>query len=145
MLNSSNEKRFNDISCSDFIVKCKNTIFHVHQSVLIDRCEYFAALLRNECLENKKKELIIKDFEPHIVEIFLKYIYTSAMNLLAYPQCEAYKMFLKDISDLMQMADKYLLSELVATCDSYLAEWFTFQLETKCDKKFFKDRHRCLV
>jgi hypothetical protein len=30
---------------------------------------------------------------------------------------------MQDISDLMQIADKYVLKELVDACDSYLAQW----------------------
>ena len=124
-MNPRFEKRFNDVSTSDFLIKCKDSVFFVHQSVLIDKCEYFAALMRNECIENKKKELIITDFEPHIVEIFLKFIYTDTMNLLTYRQLPVFHSFLEDMSNLMQIADKYLLTKLLDICDSYLAQWFT--------------------
>ena len=30
---------------------------------------------------------------------------------------------MQDISDFMQIADKYVLKELVDACDSYLAQW----------------------
>merc|ERR1712156_196826 len=50
------EQKFNDQTTSDFIVKCQDEVFHVHQFVLSSRSEYFSALLRNDCIENKKKE-----------------------------------------------------------------------------------------
>ena len=50
--------KFDDTFSSDFIVKCKDSIFHVHQWILSQRSEYFAAIIRNECLENQKELLV---------------------------------------------------------------------------------------
>ena len=78
--------KFDDEKSSDFKVKCKNVTFHAHQWILADRSEYFSMIFRNDCLEMKKKELTIEDFEPHVVKSFLKYIYNGTLLL---PMCNA--------------------------------------------------------
>ena len=35
----------------------------------------------------------------------------------------------QDVSDLMQLADKYLLRELADACDSYVAQWYACRLK----------------
>ena len=71
-------RNFNDQSSSDFIIECKNKNFYVHQMILKDQSEYFEAILRNDCKENEEKKLIIDDFDPKVVEIFLRQIYSGA-------------------------------------------------------------------
>ena len=106
-------------SPSDFKVICKDTYFHVHQWILQRQSEYFSAILRNECVENQNKELQIEDFEPKIVELLLKYLYTGTIELHDGK---------KKIIDLMRIADKYNFTELFLTCDSYLAQWYAFMM-----------------
>ena len=72
---------FNDSSTSDFKIICHNHVFHVHQWILKQKSEYFSALLRNDFLENKNKELKIEDFEPRIVEMLLRYLYNGTICL----------------------------------------------------------------
>ena len=72
-------RKFNDFSTSDFKVVCQDTVFHVHQWVLQEKSEYFAAILRNDFLENQNKELKIEDFEPKIIEMLLKYLYKGTI------------------------------------------------------------------
>ena len=47
--------------------------------ILKDQSEYFEAILRNNCKENDEKKMIIDDFEPKVVEIFLRHIYNGAV------------------------------------------------------------------
>ena len=50
-------QKFNDQDTSDFTVKCQDKSFYVHQMILKERSEYFSMILRNDCIENQKKEL----------------------------------------------------------------------------------------
>ena len=119
--------KFDDVSTSDFRVKCKDAIFHVHQWILANRCEFFAAILRNDCIESRNKELSINDFQPNVVRLLLLYIYNGTLIL---PFYKGSKDMLENMSALMQIADKYDFQDLVNTCDSYIAQWFACILKT---------------
>ena len=126
-MNPNYANKYKDRSSSDFLVKCEDSMFPVHQWILEDRSEYFASIMRNECQENESKELKIEDFKPHIVDMLLRYIYNGTVNLPDYGA--EHKQMLQDLSDLMQIADKYLLRELADTCDSYVAQYYAFFLK----------------
>ena len=126
-MNPNYANKYKDRSSSDFLVKCEDSMFPVHQWILEDRSEYFASIMRNDCQENESKELKIEDFKPHIVDMLLRYIYNGTVNLPAYGA--EHKQMLQDLSDLMQIADKYLLRELADACDSYLAQYYAFRLK----------------
>ena len=86
------------------------------------RSEYFSALLRNDYIENKKKELVLDDNDPKIIEILLRYIYNNTIPLVNW---------YLTVKKILQVADKYQFSELFDTCDSYLAQQFPFLLNGK--------------
>merc|ERR1712241_538098 len=126
--------KFNDESSSDFRVKCKDTIFHVHQWILANRSEYFSMIFRNDCLEMQNKELIIEDFKPNVVRAFLQYIYSGTLNLPSFKDSSLF--IVRYISDMMQIADKYNSITLMNTCDSYIAQWYACLL--RIGTKYFK-------
>jgi len=129
-MNPNYANKYKDRHSSDFLVKCEDSMFPVHQWILEDRSEYFASIMRNECRENESKELKIEDFKPHIVDIFLRYIYNGTLNLPGYGEIvKEYDPMMQDLSDLMQLADKYLLRELADACDSYIAQWYACRLK----------------
>ena len=117
--------KFNNESTSDFRVKCSDEVFHVHKWILADRSEFFAAILRNNCLENKNQQLVIDDFKPHIVCMLLRFIYNGTLKL---PFYESFFEMADDLSDLMQIADKYNFMGLFDTCDSILAQYLAVNL-----------------
>ena len=121
--------KFNNESTSDFRVKCSlslsDKVFHVHKWILADRSEFFAAILRNNCLENKNEQLVIDDFKPHIVSMLLRFIYNGTLNL---PFYESFDEMSDDLSDLMQIADKYNFMDLFDTCDTILAQYLAVNL-----------------
>ena len=124
-------RKFNDFSTSDFKIVCQDTVFHVHQWVLQEKSEYFAAILRNDFLENQNKELRIEDFEPKIIEMLLKYLYNGTIAL---PNCSKFEIRTEELRKLMIIADKYDFKELFKTCDSYLAQEFAYILDLCCFK-----------
>jgi len=131
-MNPNYANKYKDRSSSDFLVKCEDSMFPVHQWILEDRSEYFASIMRNECQENESKELKIEDFKPHIVDMLLRYIYNGTLNIPGYGKnVQEYNHMFQDVSDLMQLADKYLLRELADACDSYLAQWYACYLKKK--------------
>ena len=73
-------------------------------------------------IENKKKELVLDDNDPKIIEILLRYIYNNTIPLVNW---------YLTVKKILQVADKYQFSELFDTCDSYLAQQFPFLLNGK--------------
>ena len=117
--------KFNNETTSDFRVKCSDEVFHVHKWILADRSEFFAAILRNNCLENKNEQLVIDDFKPHIVCMLLRFIYNGTLKL---PFYESFFEMSDDLRDLMQIADKYNFMHLFDTCDLILAQYLAINL-----------------
>jgi hypothetical protein len=108
-------RKFNDQSSSDFMVKCQNEKFYVHEMILKDQSDYFEAILRNDCLENKEKKLRIDDFEPEVVEALLRHIYNGAVRT-EYIQNNDFTV------NLMRIADKYSFTNLYDAIDSDLTQ-----------------------
>merc|ERR1712051_964674 len=102
-------ERFNELSTSDFTVKCQDKQFYVHQRILRERSEYFEAILHNDCIEKRNKMLKIDDFQPNEVEIFLRYLYNGTLSTPG---------SLSDMICLMKMADKYNAKDLFDAMDS---------------------------
>jgi hypothetical protein len=111
-------RKFNDPTNSDFIVKCQDKQFYVHQSILRERSEYFEAILRNDCIEKRDKMLQIDDFNSSVVEIFLRHLYNGA-----FPCSVSLR---REMLTLMKLADKYNANKLFDSIDSYLSQEFVF-------------------
>ena len=119
-------RKFNDQSTSDFVVECQNEKFHVHKIILKDQSEYFEAILRNDCLENKENKLRIDDFEPEDVEALLRYIYNGAVHN------DDFK-----ITTMMKISDKYNFTNLYDAIDSQLAQTIS-RFDMLSDEKVVK-------
>ena len=117
-------RSFNDESSSDFVVECKGKEFYVHQYILRQRSEYFAGLLRNNCLESKNRRIVINDFDPQVVEILLRHLYNSAVG---WPDIKVKKILI----GVIKMADKYNFTALVDAIDSYIAQRYQCILTLK--------------
>ena len=118
--------KFNDPSTSDFIVKCEDKQFYVHQKILQERSTYFEALFRNEYKEKREKMLRIDDFGPDLVEIFLRYLYNGAFPTPVFGPWYSI--------GLMKIADKYLANELFDAIDSQFSQECLFILCVVGDK-----------
>ena len=103
---------FNDENTSDFTIKCQDKYFYVHQLILKKRSEHFSAILRNDFVEMKVKQVVWDDSDPKIVEMLLRYLYNNTVQFKDFDEA----------LDLMVIADKYLFTELSDTCDSFLAQ-----------------------
>ena len=117
----NNAEKFNDPSTSDFRVNCQDKQFYVHQRIL-RKSEYFEAVLENDCIEKREKVLKIDDFPPKVVEIFLGYLYNSALPI------PAIYWDLMDMFQLLRIADKYNATELFGAIDAFISQDFPFVL-----------------
>ena len=77
-------------------------------------------VLGNDCIEKRDKILKIDDFPPKVVEIFLGYLYNSALPT-AWDTWD-------DVFDLLTIADKYNAKELFDAIDSFVSQEFPFYL-----------------
>ena len=112
-------RKFNDENSSDFKIKCENKVFHVHTWILSNQSQYFSALLDNDCVETRTKELIIHDFDCDTVELLLRYLYNGTIKTIS----DSYPLRMVNCcSNLMRIADKYNFSNLYATLDSCIAQ-----------------------
>ena len=118
-MNNDFARKFNDPFTSDFIVKCKDKQFHVHQIILRERSTYFEALLRTECKEKREKLLIIDDFGSDVVEIFLRCLYNGALPITTFSEWQF---------DALRIADKYNANELFDAIDSHFSQECFFHL-----------------
>ena len=101
----------NDQTFSDFNIECKGKVFTCHKAVLAARSDVFKAMLCMDGEEAKKNVQVIKEFEPEQVGVMLEFIYTGKIDesVLVEP-------------DLLVLADKYDLPDLVAHCELVLAK-----------------------
>ena len=99
-----------DKAFSDFEIVCQDKSFPCHKAVLAARSEVFKKMLNTDGEEAKKNCLVIKDFENEQVGQLLQFIYTGSLNE-------------EDSigTDLLLLADKYDLPDLVHICEVALA------------------------
>ena len=83
--------------------------------ILKDQSDYFEAILRNDCLENKEKKLRIDDFEQEVVEALLRHIYNGGVRT-EYIQNNDFTV------NLIRIADKYSFTNLYDGIDSDLTQ-----------------------
>ena len=122
-------EKFNDLSTSDFTVKCRDKQFYVHQRILRGKSDYFEAILQNDCIEKRDKMVKIDDFPPKVVEIFLGYFYNDVLPTVSHS--------IATLFCLLKLADKYNAIELFDAVDSDLSQIFVFALKWPgYDKKF---------
>ena len=101
----------NDKTFSDFEIECKEKVFSCHKTVLAARSEVFKAMLCMDGEEAKNNRLVIKDFEQEQVSAMLVFIYTGKIE--------------DDVTvepELLLLADKYDLPDLVSHCEQSLAK-----------------------
>ena len=120
-LNQLVTQKFNDNFSSDFVIKCQEKEYYVHQFILKERGDYFNGIFRNDCQESRNQELIIDDFKPEVVEILVRYLYNGAFQASA--------LLLQNVGDVMAIADKYNFTELFETLDSCFAELITLSFK----------------
>ena len=110
-------RSFNDQASSDFIVKCQDKEFYVHKYILKQQSEYFDRLLNNNFVERENNFVAIDDFEPEIVEILLRYLYTGVVCLPG-----------QGIRDVIRIVDKYNFIQALDTIDTFLAQEILWRL-----------------
>ena len=105
----------------NFTVNCQEKQFYVHQSILRERNEYFEAIFNHDCIEKGDKKINIDDFQPSVVEIFLRYLYNGTWPITTSPSMD-------DTIGLLKISDKYNAKDLFDSIDSYISQEFLLLL-----------------
>lgn len=95
----------------DCILKIQDKEFPCHRLVLAASSPFFKAMFLSELEESKKREIVLKDVEPSIMGMILRYLYTSDINLTE-----------QNVQDIFMVANMYQIPSIFSVCVSYLQE-----------------------
>lgn len=95
----------------DCVLKIQDQEFPCHRLVLAASSPFFKAMFLSELEESKKREIVLKDVEPSIMGMILRYLYTSDINLTE-----------QNVQDIFMVANMYQIPSIFSVCVSYLQE-----------------------
>lgn len=95
----------------DCVLKIKDKEFPCHRLVLAASSPFFKAMFLSELEESKKQEIVLKDVEPSVMGMILRYLYTSDINLTE-----------QNVQDIFMVANMYQIPSIFSVCVSYLHE-----------------------
>ncbi|KAM4557595.1 kelch-like protein 40a [Fundulus diaphanus] len=95
----------------DCVLKVQDREFPCHRLVLAASSPFFKAMFLSELEESKKREIVLKDVDPSIMEMILRYIYTSDINLTE-----------QNVQDIFMVANMYQIPSIFSVCLSFLQE-----------------------
>lgn len=95
----------------DCVLKIKDKEFPCHRLVLAASSPFFKAMFVSELEESKKREIVLKDVEPSVMGMILRYLYTSDINLTE-----------QNVQDIFMVANMYQIPSIFSVCVSYLQE-----------------------
>eukprot|EP00913_Durusdinium_trenchii_P025959 g24356.t1 len=85
------------------------TEFKVSSVILSSWSEVFDKMMNHDFKEHTQKEVVIKDFSPHGMETFLRFLYSGTLDV-----------DIQTIVEVMAIADKYHVKELSKHCHDLL-------------------------
>lgn len=95
----------------DCVLKIQDKEFPCHRLVLAASSPFFKAMFLSELEESKKREIVLKDVDPNVMEMILRYLYTSDINLTE-----------QNVQDIFMVANMYQIPSIFSVCLSYLEE-----------------------
>lgn len=107
------EKIFEDGKRSDVILKVDKEEFPAHKIILEARSSVFAVMFGDDTEEEKTGVVNIIDVHPDGLKIALSYIYTGIVSDLNF----------RNVFHTYKAADKYLLTELLDACKTFLTHY----------------------
>ena len=111
--------------CSDFTLKCGDRKFPVHKAILSVRSDFFAGMFRSDMKEVSENDSEIEGIEPDILEIVLRYIYTSELPQLP----------IDSLRKVCAAADRFIVQSLKIKCHFLLIENFTAEFKEDSKKE----------
>lgn len=95
----------------DCVLKIQDSVFPCHRLVLAASSPFFKAMFLSELEESKKREIVLKDVDPSVMGMILRYLYTSDINLTE-----------QNVQDIFMVANMYQIPSIFSVCVSYLQE-----------------------
>lgn len=95
----------------DCVLKIQDKEFPCHRLVLAASSPFFKAMFLSDLEESKKREIVLKDVEPSVMGMILRYLYTSDINLTE-----------QNVQDIFMVANMYQIPSIFSVCVSYLQE-----------------------
>ncbi|KAM8727484.1 kelch-like protein 40a [Acanthopagrus schlegelii] len=95
----------------DCVLKVQDREFPCHRLVLAASSPFFKAMFLSDLEESKKREIVLKDVEPGVMGMILRYLYTSDINLTE-----------QNVQDIFMVANMYQIPSIFSVCVSYLQE-----------------------
>ena len=105
-----------DTETSDVVLLCQGEEIRVHRSILGARSPVFRAMLQSQMLESTKGEVRIEDADKDVLKEMLSYVYKIEVNAN----------FTK-FKELLVLADKYQIDDLVRYCEERIIETLTYE------------------
>ncbi|KAG5851034.1 hypothetical protein ANANG_G00088730 [Anguilla anguilla] len=93
----------------DCVLKIKDKEFPCHRLVLAACSSFFRAMFKSDREEFQKREIVLEEVEPEIMELILKYIYTS--NIVVTEQ---------NVQDIFTVANLLQIPSIFTVCVSFL-------------------------
>ncbi|CAK9101114.1 BTB/POZ domain-containing protein 1 (Hepatitis C virus NS5A-transactivated protein 8) (HCV NS5A-transactivated protein 8), partial [Durusdinium trenchii] len=85
------------------------TEFKVWSVIMSSWSEYFDKMMSHEFEENTQRQVVIRDFSPKGIEVFLRFLYSGTLEAS-----------LETLVEVMVIADKYQVPELSSHCNELL-------------------------
>ena len=95
----------------DCVLKIQDKEFPCHRLVLAASSPFFKAMFLSELEEGKKRTVELKDVEPGVMSMILRYLYTSDISLTE-----------QNVQDIFMVANMYQIPSIFSVCVSYLQE-----------------------
>ena len=95
----------------DCVLKIQDKEFPCHRLVLAASSPFFKAMFLSGLEESKKREIVLKDVEPFVMGMILRYLYTSDISLTE-----------QNVQDIFMVANMYQIPSIFSVCVSYLQE-----------------------
>jgi speckle-type POZ protein len=105
------EGLYENMKFSDITVNVRGRKFKAHKSILAARSKFFAAMFEHPTKENLTNQIEVEDVEPDVFQGILRFIYTGRLS-----ESTMGKMSVR----ILAAADKYLLDQLKAECETQL-------------------------
>lgn len=99
-------RMYYDKPCADITLNVGNKEFLAHKSIL-SRSPVFAAMFLHGMLESKKNVVDIKEVDPEIFEIFLKFLYIGEIDEISITESKN-----NMLSNIMDLANIYQVEDL---------------------------------
>eukprot|EP00095_Tigriopus_kingsejongensis_P009255 snap_masked-scaffold922_size80897-processed-gene-0.3 protein:Tk09255 transcript:snap_masked-scaffold922_size80897-processed-gene-0.3-mRNA-1 annotation:"hypothetical protein LOTGIDRAFT_232540" len=106
---------FKSMEHSDFVFQCKEKEFACHKFILASRSDVFRAMFSHDVKEVQQKRIVLDDASPEVVEEFIKFLYTDAIEDTTF----------QTVSQLLPLAEKYNVQRLRILCCKYLLKVVT--------------------